>query len=264
MPTPDLEMPIPDPVLGAVRAVAERDDAETRRDFYRSLLDATVLLPAEPGDDAGAGTDGLHLFTTPPDGDGSWKLLVFTDAVAAAAWRSEGVQLVPRAARDVFAFAVGSPTSGILLNVAGPAGGELTRREFAALAEGVLPVADPDDVEELQLEPGAEVLVAPLQTPAGEAFLGVLTMALRESGPVRTAWLADVAFEAGELHPAVGVELEDGTDESAQRGIFEHVMSRVQPLLGHGRYLDFIVVDGDVWAPMFSSAGPPIYERSPA
>jgi hypothetical protein len=174
------------------------------------------------------------------------------------------VQLVERPAREVFAFAVGSPTSGILLNVAGPAGGELTRREFAALAEGVLPAAEPDDVEELELAPGAEVLVAPLQTPPGEAFLGVLTMALGESGLVRTAWLADVAFEAGELHPAVGVDLEDGTDEPAQRGIFEHVMSRIQPLLGHGRYLDFIVVDEEVWAPLFSSAGAPIYERGAA
>jgi hypothetical protein len=251
----------PDQLLVALRAVAERDDAETREALYTSLLDSTVLLPAEPGDDAGDRTDGLHLFTTPPDADGSWKLLVFTGPDAAAAWRSEGAQLVERAAREVFAFAMGSPTSGILLNVAGPAGGELTRREFAALAEGVLPAAEPDDVEELELGPGAEVLVAPLQTPPGEAFLGVLTMALGESGLVRTAWLADVAFEAGELHPAVGVDLEDGIDEPSQRGIFEHVMSRVQPLLGHGRYLDFIVVDEDVWAPMFSSAGPPIYER---
>jgi hypothetical protein len=260
-------------LAAAIRAVAERDDAETREAFYTSLLGATLLLPTEPGgDDASgtddtagaddtAGTDDLHLFTTPPADDGSWKVLAFTDEEAAAAWRSEGVRLVDRTAREVFAYAVGSPTAGILLNVAGPAGGELTRREFAALAEGVLPAGDPGDVEELHLAPGAEVLVAPLQTPPGEAFLGVLTMALEESGPVRTAWLADVAFEAGELHPAVGVELDEGTDEPAQRGIFEHVMSRVQPLLGHGRYLDFIVVDGDVWAPMFSSAGAPIFER---
>ena len=254
----------PDQLVAALRAVAERDDATSREAVYTSLLDSSLFLPAEPGDDTEARTDGLHLFTTPPDADGSWKLLAFTDPDAAGAWRSEGVLLVERAAREVFAFAVGSPTSGILLNVAGPAGGELTRREFAALAEGVLPAADPDDVEELELAPGAEVLVAPLQTPPGEAFLGVLTMALGESGLVRTAWLADVAFEAGELHPAVGVDLEDGTDEPSQRGIFEHVMSRIQPLLGHGRYLDFIVVDPDVWAPLFSSAGAPIYERGAA
>jgi hypothetical protein len=254
----------PDQLVAALRAVAERDDAVSREGLYTSLLDSSLFLPTEPGGEPDAGTDGLHLFTTPPDADGSWKLLVFTDPDAAGAWRSEGVLLVERAAREVFAFAVGSPTSGILLNVAGPAGGELTRREFAALAEGVLPAAEPDDVEELELAPGAEVLVAPLQTPPGEAFLGVLTMALGESGLVRTAWLADVAFEAGELHPAVGVDLEDGTDEPAQRGIFEHVMSRIQPLLGHGRYLDFIVVDEDVWAPLFSSAGAPIYQRGAA
>src|SRR6187397_2567299 len=106
----------PDQLVAALRAVAERDDAVSREAVYTSLLDSSLFLPAEPGDDTEARTDGLHLFTTPPD------------------------------------------------------------------ADGVLPAADPDDVEELELAPGAEVLVAPLQTPPGEAFLGVLTMALGESG----------------------------------------------------------------------------------
>ena len=250
-------------LLAAIRAVSERDDPETRRDLYTTLLGSTLLLPAEPGSDEAAATDGLHLFTTPPDADGSWKLLAFTDAPAAGEWRSEGVHLVPRAARDVFAFAVGSPTSAILLNVAGPVGGELTRREFAALAEGTIPSTDADAFEELELEAGAEVLVASPARPPGEAFLGVLNMAFEASAPVRSAWLADVAFEAGELHPAVGLWLEQGTDEDGLRSVVELVMARIQPLLGHGRYLDFIVID-DVWGPLFAAAGPPIFERGVA
>jgi hypothetical protein len=34
----------------------------------------------------------------------------------------------------------------------------------------------------------------------------------------------------------------------------------VQPLLGHGRYLDFVVID-EVWGPLCETAGPPVYER---
>ena len=157
-------MRLPDQLVAALRTVAERDDAVSREAMYTALLDSSLFLPAEPGDD----TRGAHRRAAPVHHPAGRRRLLEAAGLhrsdAAGAWRSEGVQFVERAAREVFAFAVGSPTSGILLNVAGPAGGELTRREFAALAEGVLPAAEPDDVEELELAPGAEVLVAPLQT----------------------------------------------------------------------------------------------------
>lgn len=243
-------------LLDAIRAVSERDDPATRGSLYASLLSATLLVAAEPGTEGG-------LFTTPPAEDGSWKLLAFTDADAAAAWRADGVELRPRPAREIFAAAVTSPTSAILLNVAGPAGGEITRREFVALAEGTIPVAVDEGIEEVQLAPGSEVLLTAPERPPGEAFLGVLRMALDDAGSVRAAWLADVVFEAGELHPAVGVALDPGTGETGMRAAFDLVMERVQPLLGHGRYLDFIVID-EVWGPLFADAGDPIYERDGA
>ncbi|MDP9328131.1 MAG: enhanced serine sensitivity protein SseB [Actinomycetota bacterium] len=245
-------------LLAAIRSVAERDDAETRGAFYAALLGSTLLLPTD-AEAVDARAEGLRLFTTPPADDGSWKLLAFTDAEAAMAWRSDGVTLTSRPAKELFAFAVASPTSGIVLNPGGPAGGELTRREFATLAEGSIP-AGSDAIEELRLEPGAQVVVAAPERPPGEAFLGVLRMALDNAGRVRSAWLADVAFEAGELHPAVGVAVDGEPGDEELRAVFDAVMARVQPLLGHGRYLDFVVID-EGWGPLFEAAGPPVYER---
>lgn len=245
-------------LLAAIRSVAERDDAETRGTFYAALLGSTLLLPTD-AEAVDARAEGLRLFTTPPADDGSWKLLAFTDAEAATAWRSDGVTLTSRPAKELFAFAVASPTSGIVLNPGGPAGGELTRREFATLAEGSIP-AGSDAIEELRLEPGAQVVVAAPERPPGEAFLGVLRMALDNAGRVRSAWLADVAFEAGELHPAVGVAVDGEPGDEELRAVFDAVMARVQPLLGHGRYLDFVVID-EGWGPLFEAAGPPVYER---
>jgi hypothetical protein len=248
-------------LLAAIRSVADRDDAETREAFYAALLGSSLLLPTDPEDVGDAAqADGIRLFTTPPAEDGSWKLLAFTDTEAATAWKSDGVTLTSRPARELFAFAIASSTSAIVLNPAGPAGGELTRREFATLAEGSIPAGGSDAIEELRLEPGAQVVVAAPERPPGQAFLGVLRMALEDSARVRSAWLADVAFEAGELHPAVGVEVvgEPGDDEL--REVFDAVMAAVQPLLGHGRYLDFVVID-EVWGPLFETAGPPVYER---
>jgi SseB protein N-terminal domain/SseB protein C-terminal domain len=248
-------------LLAAIRSVAERDDPQTRETFYAELLRSTLLLPTVGDTDEGVQVDGLRLFTTPPADDGSWKLLVFTDESAAAAWRNEGVTLTSRPAAELFALAVASPTSGIVLNPGGPAGGELTRREFATLAEGSIPTGDAEAIEELSLAPGARVVVTAPERPPGEAFLGVLRMALGESAGVRAAWLADVAFEAGELHPAVGVAIDGEPGEEELRAVFDGVMARIQPLLGHGRYLDFVVID-EVWGPLFDAAGPPVYERA--
>lgn len=247
-------------LLAAIRSVAERDDAQTRERFYTALLGSTLLLPADAEAVGGVHADGLRLFTTPPADDGSWKLLAFTDEEAAMAWRPEGARPTSMSARKLFALAVASPTSAIVLNPAGPAGGELTRREFATLAEGSIPGGS-DAIEELTLQAGAEVVVAAPERPPGEAFLGVLRMALGDSQRVRSAWLADVAFEAGELHPAIGVVVDGEPGGEELRAVFDAVMTRVQPLLGHGRYLDFVVVD-DVWGPLFEAAGPPVYERA--
>lgn len=247
-------------LLSAIRSVAERDDAKSRQRFYTALLGCTLLLPTDEEPAGGGQADGVRLFTTPPADDGSWKLLAFTDDQAARAWRPDGARLTSMPARELFALAIASPTSAIVLNPAGPAGGELTRREFATLAEGSIPAGDPDAIEELTLEAGAQVVVAAPERPPGEAFLAVLRMALEDSALVRSAWLADVAFEAGELHPAVGVVVEGEPGEEELRALFDTVMTRVQPLLGHGRYLDFVVID-EVWGGLFEAAGPPVYER---
>jgi hypothetical protein len=247
-------------LVAAIRSVAERDDAGTRERFYASLLESTLLLPTDPEADGDARTDGLRLFTTPPGDDGSWKLLAFTDTEAATAWRRNGVTLTSRPAKELFAFAVASPTSGIVLNPAGPAGGELTRREFTTLAEGSIPTSGSEAVEELTLEAGAPVVVRAPERRPGEAFLGVLRMALEEARRVRSAWLADVAFGSGELHPAVGVAIDGEPSDEELRQAFDAVMTRLQPLLGHGRYLDFVVID-EVWRPLFQAAGPPVYDR---
>jgi type III secretion system (T3SS) SseB-like protein len=253
-------------LLGAIRAVAERDEPDTRERFYAALLDSRILLPT-PDDGApaaaAAGDGRVRFFTTPPGEDGSWKILAFTDEGALSAWRPEGARHLELDARALFALAVSTPTAGILLNVAGPAGGELTRREFATLAEGAIPAAAEGPTEEVLLHEGEEVLVTAPAKPPGEAFLGVLRMALEEAGPVRAAWLADVAFGAGERHPAVGVALDPTPGDDELRGLFDGVMARIQPLLGHGRYVDFIVLDR-VWAPLFEETGPPVFERTSA
>jgi hypothetical protein len=258
--------PAGDPVLlAAIRAVAEHDGPETRGPFYAALLVSRLLLPT-PGDGSSGETteDGrVRFFTTPPGEDGSWKILAFTDERALSAWRAEDSRYLELDGRALFAMAVSTPTAGILLNVAGPAGGELTRREFATLAEGAIPTATEGPTEEVRLREGEEVLVAAPAKAPGEAFLGVLRMALEEAVPIRAAWLADVAFGAGERHPAVGVALESAPGDEELRALFDGVMARIQPLLGHGRYVDFIVLDR-VWAPLFADAGPPVYERTPA
>lgn len=247
-------------LVAAIRGVAARDDAQTRGTFYSALLGSTLLLPTVKEPTGGTQVDGLRLFTTPPAEDGSWKLLAFTDEAAVSTWRSEGVTLTSKPAAELFALAVASPTSAIVLNPGGAAGGELTRREFATLAEGSIPVGGSDAIEELTLAAGAQVVVTAPERPPGEAFLGVLRMALEDSESVRSAWLADVAFEAGELHPAVGVAMDGEPGDDELRAVFDTVMTRVQPLLGHGRYLDFVVIDR-VWGPLFEAAGPPVYER---
>jgi SseB protein N-terminal domain/SseB protein C-terminal domain len=247
-------------LVAAIRSVAERDDAGARESFYSALLGSTLLLPTDPEAAGDAPTDGLRLFTTPPGDDGSWKLLAFTDAEAATAWRHDGVRFTSRPAKELFAFAVASPTSAIVLNPGGPAGGELTRREFTTLAEGSIPAGGSEAIEELTLEAGAGVVVRAPERPPGEAFLAVLRMSLEDSAPVRSAWLADVAFGSGELHPAVGVAIEGERSDEELRQVFDAVMARVQPLLGHGRYLDFVVID-EVWRGLFEAAGPAVYDR---
>jgi len=130
-------------LAAALRRVRDASTPDTLESFYRSLLGARLIVPladAEPAasDEPAPDDEGVRLWTTPPEADGTWKLLAFTDDAAVSAWRP-GTRTVEVPAMHLFAMAATSPTSAILCNVAGPVGAELPRDVFVVLAEGEIP-----------------------------------------------------------------------------------------------------------------------------
>src|SRR4051812_24792927 len=129
-------------LLDAVSVVAHDDNPETRRALYNALLNSTLLAPTrdEPGNEAASGWTtaqqdaGIPLVTL-RNPQGQIAVPVFTDEGALNAWRPEGGPYIGFRGRDFFKIAQQNNTEAILLNPAGPAGGEITRREITALAQ---------------------------------------------------------------------------------------------------------------------------------
>jgi len=128
-----------------MHAVAVDDNPRTRRALYRQLLQSTLLLPSNEALGPGLGgwtalkkTTRLGLVTTTGP-QGERILLAFTDEQALLRWKPTGSSYVGLHAMDLFRLALDNDVAGVLVNVAGPAGGTITRGEMEVLASGGTP-----------------------------------------------------------------------------------------------------------------------------
>jgi hypothetical protein len=126
-----------------MREVALKDSFLTRRALYEALLRSVLLVPvANPPHADGWKTlsqDTTLQFIATRGPDGQKWLLAFSDSASLQRWKPSGSSFVGLEAITLFGLATQNEFDAIIVNVAGPTGGEITRVEFELLARGVSP-----------------------------------------------------------------------------------------------------------------------------
>lgn len=204
---------------------AEGQDSGQLHEFYRTLMQSTLLLPVPPdhGEDAkralaSAVNDDAEVEISvmlARDGDGQPTSVLFASFGALAAWAPRGTGNLPLPARIVFANLAASGLPAIM-DPSGPIPYRFEADEVRALAAGLLPGSD-----QPIFEPSARRSIhVRLPGPEALAVEASLADALVGSG-VDEAYLVETEAESGR-HLMLGllgaegasvtVDVPDGTD----------------------------------------------------
>jgi hypothetical protein len=234
-------------LLKAMEEIARLDSPDTRRALYQAMQKAWFLVPTQnPPENALSGryvADAETRLSLPIIIDAQGKKVVptFTDEEALAYWHGatpwfalQGAVFFQCVAKtEVDDIAVNPPSPG--KPVIRP-GGRITRTEFQALADGVIPSATRSDV---RLQQGTKVLLGmPAQMPRPEIF-SALASAASACQSIRGLYYCQLRIGEGAPHGAIAIDLLPTTPQSQVGEIIDTLGAKIQPLLANSEFFDF-------------------------
>jgi hypothetical protein len=213
----------------AMAAVARERTDESMRELFAALAEARVLIPVRSVTDAGADIavierDGVPMFTA------------FTSPEALEAF-APGTASTEGSMRALARLALGE-NGRLVVDPGSPTGGELGRRDMEWVADGLVP----DSSGHAQ---GAQHGTVRIFTLAGELPEGLAEAVARAAGDddaIRAVYAFDGAFDGGERHPMVGVELAPDVDPDARDAIVEPVARAAREALPAGFSVDVVTL----------------------
>jgi hypothetical protein len=260
-------------LLQAMEAIARLDSPENRSALYRTMLQAWFLVPTNQM--PGPGTSGNHVLESdtrvsiPLHRDAKGKNIVpaFTDEQALEHWSGaspwfalQGLlffQSVASTEADEIAVNPFRPGEKIIRPF-----GRITRAEFQALAEGLMPERHPQGktLKMTTMKPQRVLVGMPAEMPRKEVF-EALSSAAKSQPIIRALYFCQIAFAEGAPHRAVAIDFLPGiSPEDADAGA--HALgSAIQPLLPGGELFDFFP-SGTTLADAIMKQGKKIYSTS--
>ena len=187
----------------AMQEVAKNDNVITRESLYRIILASIFIVP---GDVSGgtevrqgqriADSDTRFAFKTVEHPPGNIVLPVFTRVEALTAWAGSEVQWVALGAQDLFRSIAPSNIAEVRVNPFRPEqtisrpGGIITRSEFIALAQGLLPESRvSNDTVKLKVASGQKLLIGKPAKELPAEFVRKLTGHFQQIPELRAAYL---------------------------------------------------------------------------
>jgi hypothetical protein len=259
--------------LQAMETVARSDSPENRRDLYRTMLQAWFLVPTNQMPDPD--TAGKHIVESDApvsipihrDANGKNFVPAFTDEHSLAQWSGASAWFALQGL-IFFQGVAGTEADEIAVNpfrqgekMIRPHG-RITRAEFQALAEGLIPEprSHGKTMQMTSVKPQRVLVGLPAEMPRKEVF-DALTSAAKSQPSIRALYFCQIKFAEGAPHRAVAIDFLPGTSpEDADAGA--HALgSAIQPLLPSGDLFDFFP-SGTTLADAIMKQGKKIYSAS--
>jgi hypothetical protein len=249
----------------AMRELAKGEDPAKRREVYQELLKSRLILstpqPLEGKARQHKSGEKLALhFHSLQNAGKKPTMLAFTSEEALLTWKKEGTPYIALGAKDIFTLALKAEMDSIVINPAGPTGGELTLPEIHILAEGAIPkAAAQEGATDLEVKAGTEVLVGAPTKPPPEKLLGALSESLAGYPEVQAAYFIQIAIGGGNPHWAVGLVIQG--DQAKAQAVFQASGPVAGKHLAPNEFLDFARLEP---GPLFSEVNKvvqPFYQK---
>lgn len=239
------EAPRNDELVDALRSLEADRSAESGRRVHEALRTGTVLIPVRgdvaPGDAATPESQVEMLLLR--DDAGRKALPVFTDEEALRTWMPEGVTFVAVAGPALTAVLRETPPDMLLINPAGPIGGELGPEQMALLT---------GERSEATIRFGI-----PQQLPVGLVPVVRETLAGRDE--IVAGYLLHLAVGEGDAQLTLAAVFREGHDDEAQvEQSFTELAEELREAVGDGR-LGLVPVTGE-FRKVLEERVEPVYE----
>ena len=190
----------------AMQEMTKNDNPKTRKSLYKTILASTLIVPgnASGGTEVRKGqwiadSNTQVAFKTIEYPAGNIVLPVFTDVEALTSWAGSEVQWIALGAQELFQSIASGNIAEVRVNPFRPEqtitrpGGIITRYEFMALAQGLLPESMvSSNTAQLKVAAGQKLLIgAPAKEPPTE-LLKKLTDHLQQIPELRGAYLFEM------------------------------------------------------------------------
>jgi hypothetical protein len=243
-------------LLRAMDDVSMHASEENWGRLYNELLVCKFIVPvqkvppdAAAGMELGAGQMPVAILQA-RDKSGKLATLVFTDVDALRDWNAD-IAYVEMPARDLFQAIKDTEISAVIINLHRPdqqklrMGGRITRFEFLALAEGMIPGRpDSSGLASMSVPEGMNVYVMAPEKEPSDQVLQSASAAAREISEVRQLYLFQMTVPGGEAHNVLGIELLGEPRPPRVEEIMRTIAHSVNSLLQKNEYLDLLVLTG--------------------
>jgi type III secretion system (T3SS) SseB-like protein len=243
-------------LLRAMDAVSMSGSPENWEQLYKELLDCRFVIPIrEVPEDMRASVhveEGYVPVSILQARDNSGKLvtLAFTGIDALRDWNSD-VQYVEVPSRQFFQTIKTTDIAAIIINLHRPdqknirMGGRITRFEFSALAEGMIPGRpDPSGLVNMNVPEAMDVYIADPESPPSSRILDSAVAAATSLPEVQQLYLFQMTVPGGEPHNVIGIDVAEQPRPSRAEEIMRTMAQSVNVLLGKGEYLDLLLLGG--------------------
>lgn len=239
----------------AMHELARSDNAETRATLYKTILASTFILQGTVrGGEVREGktiADGNTrvAFRTVEHPPGNVVLPVFTNVEALSAWAGPGGQWIGMGAQVVFQSIAAGNIAEVRVNPFRPGqtisrpGGVITRHEFLALAQGLLPEAQiSGNTTQMKVAAGQRVLIGTPANMPPAAFLKKVTDYFQAMADVRGAYLFQMA-QGNIMSRVIGLHFAVRPDEQRMQEIMRGVGDVIRGELPTGEAVDFVPLE---------------------
>lgn len=241
-------------LLRAIQNVASADSPQNRARLYHALLDCVLFIPVreipeslEPATVSGDGLDISLLQLV--DSQQKPVTPAFTDEEALRNW-DPNTPFLGIKSRAFFRMVKATDISAIVMNPFDPIrktlrpGGRITRFEFEALAEGMVPgQLDLFGAVPMTFAESKTVLIGQPISPPSARILDAVIGAVRNVPEIKQLYLFQMGSEQGDSRAAIGIEWLWRPEEQRAKVILGSLAQAVHPLLTARDYLDFMVIE---------------------
>jgi hypothetical protein len=240
-------------LIKAIMKVSMQDTPQTRQALYEVLSKSTFLVPTaahpqslQTGNQILQQDTPVQLVTT-QNAQGKPSFLVFTDEKSLLTWKPQGSAYVAMEASNFFPIALENNVASILVNPAGPIGGEITRQEIEFLAEkGMLLSKGDSGGDSIQLSQGNKIFVRALPKVPPEKMVFEIHNTLVNLPTAAAAYLFQMAIEGGKPHLALGLTFSPPPSKPLVQKLFQNLGEKIHPFLKKDTYIDFLILEGEL------------------